>query len=210
MKLDKAVPIILGVLVLGGTVVTCASQSEHNAEVQQVQAEAQHKKIAWQNHLRRENYDKTHPAEVAARKAAAREKLRQQELARQEQARQQEAARQEQARQEEANRKEQARQEAAREAQLIADRTVLDIQGSGINSTKRFTVTDDWDVVYAYNCENFGQSGNFSITVQGDRMDVAVNELALQGSSVSHMHGAGNVYLEINSECNWGVKVVNV
>lgn len=92
--------------------------------------------------------------------------------------------------------------------------TVLNQTGSGIKQTADFTVTaDQWTIAYAYNCANFGSSGNFTIEVDdadGSPSDIAVNELRTKNSSSTVEHGAGRFYLSIDSECDWHVKVVEV
>lgn len=85
---------------------------------------------------------------------------------------------------------------------------LLDVEGTGIKTTQRFEAPDEWAVVYSFDCSNFGQSGNFSIAIQGDAYDLAANQLSMRGHDISYEHSGGNVYLEINSECNWRVQAL--
>ncbi len=90
--------------------------------------------------------------------------------------------------------------------------TVATFSGSGIQKTPRFTVTDTWKLVYSFSCADFGQSGNFQVFEDGgaDFSGATVNDLAMSKSSSTWAYGdAGVHYLEINSECNWHVKVVD-
>jgi hypothetical protein len=90
-------------------------------------------------------------------------------------------------------------------------KTVLTESGDGVKSTVRFTVHGDWDLHYTYNCANFGMQGNFAVTSNGgDFPDVLVNELGKKGSDVTHVHDGGTLYLDVNSECNWTIKAVDI
>jgi len=88
--------------------------------------------------------------------------------------------------------------------------TVLDINGSGIHSTETISVNSEWELDWSYDCSNFSDgTGNFAVMVDGDVSAVAVNQLGGGDSGTEYMHQGGNIYLEINSECSWTVKVVN-
>jgi hypothetical protein len=105
-----------------------------------------------------------------------------------------------------------AQAEAAREAAAAAREeaaTAFSYSGSGIHSTETFYVNSEWMLEWSYDCSNFGNEGNFIVTVSGDTDAVAVNQLGSGDSGIEYMHAGGNVYLEINSECSWTVKAVN-
>ena len=87
--------------------------------------------------------------------------------------------------------------------------TLLDVSGDGIKSTRSFSAGGDWDLAYSFDCSEFGQSGNFAVTVykDGQMADMAANQLSMSGNDVSHMHLSGTIYLEVNSECRWHLKV---
>jgi hypothetical protein len=91
--------------------------------------------------------------------------------------------------------------------------TLLSLQGSGIQTTQKFTTTsDDWDMAYRYDCSNFGTAGNFQVFVYnggGSLDDVGANELGTAGLKIQHFHQGGTFYLTINSECTWTVKVTD-
>ncbi len=96
--------------------------------------------------------------------------------------------------------------EAAREAAAVA----YSDSGDGIHSTEDFQVNSNWALEWSYDCTNFAQgTGNFIVDVKGDVEDVLVNQLGSTDSGVEYVHQGGDVYLEINSECSWTVKVVN-
>jgi len=91
-------------------------------------------------------------------------------------------------------------------------RTVATFTGSGIQNTRRFTVTANWKLVYSFSCSTFGQAGNFAVLEDGgtDLSGVTVNDLALNKSASTWAYGdAGTHYLQIDSECAWKVKVVD-
>jgi hypothetical protein len=89
---------------------------------------------------------------------------------------------------------------------------VATFSGSGIENTRKFTVTSTWKLDYSFNCQNFGSSGNFIVTEDGgsDFSGVDLNDLAVTktGSTWAY-HDSGTHYLEINSECDWTVKVTD-
>lgn len=89
--------------------------------------------------------------------------------------------------------------------------TVLSESGHGIKTTAKFTVHGDWDLHYTYSCASFGMKGNFAVMGQGgDFPDVMVNELGMKGADTTHQHDGGTLYLDINSECSWTIKVVDI
>lgn len=91
-----------------------------------------------------------------------------------------------------------------------APQTLLELSGSGSKTTQKFTAAGDWDLAWTYNCANFGGSGNFQVFITADdpsTLVTPVNQLGASGSSVEHYHDAGTFYFEVNSECNWTVKV---
>jgi hypothetical protein len=92
-----------------------------------------------------------------------------------------------------------------------AAKVLLDKTGSGIGKTAIFTTPSEWEIDYSFDCANFGQSGNFSITVYdgaSQLKDLPANQLALKGSDVAYEHNlSGPYYLEMNSECDWHVVV---
>jgi hypothetical protein len=88
-------------------------------------------------------------------------------------------------------------------------RTVLDQSGKGITNTRAFTVTaEEWAVDYTYRCPP--DIGLFSITLyqrNGDPADVLANRSDQAGSARSYGHGAGTYYLDVNTTCDWRVRV---
>lgn len=95
--------------------------------------------------------------------------------------------------------------EAAREAAA----TAFSDNGSGIHSTEYFHVNGEWELDWSYDCSNVSGSGNFIVEVNGDVNDLLVNELGSGDSGTEYVHAGGDVYLKINSECDWTVKAVN-
>jgi len=90
-------------------------------------------------------------------------------------------------------------------------KTVLTETGHGIKNTVKFSVDGDWDLQYTYNCSSFGMQGNFAVTgMGGDFPDVMVNELGMKGTDVTHQHDGGTMYLQVNSECSWTIKVIDL
>jgi hypothetical protein len=88
--------------------------------------------------------------------------------------------------------------------------TLLEVRGSGIKTTRRFSADRPWTMYYDYDCSNFGYQGNFAVTLyQGsDPADILSNELGKSGKDHTENYTTGdNLHLEINSECDWHVKV---
>lgn len=92
-----------------------------------------------------------------------------------------------------------------------ATKVLLDLPGSGIKQSQKFTAAGDWDLEWSYDCTSFsGGTGNFQIYVynsDNSPVDVAANALGAKGSDVSHQHAGGTYYLKMNSECTWRVVV---
>jgi hypothetical protein len=84
---------------------------------------------------------------------------------------------------------------------------LLDLKGSGIHRSKKFTAGGEWTIAYTYDCTSFGQKGNFQIFVEGDASDVAANELAAKGQGTQNEFTPGTFDLSMNSECDWHVTV---
>jgi hypothetical protein len=103
---------------------------------------------------------------------------------------------------------------AAQSAPAPAPRphVVLKESGSGIQTTRKFYVSEDWDLVWQYDCSSFGTSGNFGVYIDGgDGMDAGPNELGAKGDGTDHLHhGGGYRYLVVNSECDWTVEVISL
>jgi hypothetical protein len=78
--------------------------------------------------------------------------------------------------------------------------------GTGTTTTRRFNAPDNWDLTWAYNCSNFGNSGNFQVYITGADQDTGVNQLGPGGQGVEHYHQGGSIYLEVNSECAWQIR----
>jgi hypothetical protein len=90
-------------------------------------------------------------------------------------------------------------------------KTVLSESGHGIKTTKRFTVHGDWDLHYTYSCTSFGMKGNFIITTGGTDFPMPLaNELGMKGTETTHQHDGGTLYLDVNSECSWTIKVIDI
>jgi hypothetical protein len=88
--------------------------------------------------------------------------------------------------------------------------TLLKLNGSGIAKTQQFRTGSNWTLKYSYDCSNFGSSGNFSVTeyTNGQLNDVLVNELKAKNAGSTPVYDSGAHYLEINSECDFSIKVV--
>ncbi len=85
--------------------------------------------------------------------------------------------------------------------------------GSGQATTMTFTVPASWDLVWTYDCSNFGDSGNFQVYVYGsdgtlDFQANGPNQLGPNGKGTEYYHAdPGSKYLEVNSECDWSVLI---
>jgi hypothetical protein len=95
----------------------------------------------------------------------------------------------------------------------VNDVVVLSLNGSGDQSTQPFTVPSgkEWAIGYDYDCSNFGFRGNFDWTVkQGtnvDLSDLGPNALGMTGNNVEYYYDSGTFNLQVQSECNWAIKV---
>ena len=92
-----------------------------------------------------------------------------------------------------------------------APKVLLDKTGSGISKTAIFSTPSEWQIVYTFDCSNFGQKGKFQIYVydgSSQLVDLPANDLASKGSDTVFEHNlSGPYYLQMNSECRWHVVV---
>jgi hypothetical protein len=91
--------------------------------------------------------------------------------------------------------------------------TIKSYKGSGIKKTSIFTVPDDWKILWTCNPASF-LNGQYNVQVyvygsDGTLQDVAINELCQHGTTnrETEEHTGGDIYLEINSEADWTVKI---
>jgi hypothetical protein len=100
-----------------------------------------------------------------------------------------------------------------------APQTTLQSQdGSGSESLPQFTVPSSvkgWLIHYLVNCANFGQAGNFAISVKNasdQPVAVAANQLGIRGvgGSTYFNFTPGTYALSIGSECDWVVVVQTI
>jgi hypothetical protein len=89
-----------------------------------------------------------------------------------------------------------------------APQVLLDVEGSGYKTTQRFQAPNEWAIAYSYDCSNLGYPGFFGIKVQGDAVDLVVDQVGASGHDVSYQHAGGSVYLEIGSGCAWHIRAV--
>lgn len=91
--------------------------------------------------------------------------------------------------------------------------TVATYSGSGNQTTPAFTTTSGWQLVYSFNCSEFGTPARAEV-VEGDRVrlgKVLVNTKTLRADGRTRVTGdAGSHYLLVNSACSWVVKVVDL
>lgn len=103
-------------------------------------------------------------------------------------------------------------QSAATVTPMQTPQTFLTLSGSGSKSTRTITVPSEWSLGWRYDCSNFGQQGNFVVSVynsDGSPSSAStVNQLGSRGSDTDFYHTGGSVYLVINSECRWAIRVV--
>jgi hypothetical protein len=98
----------------------------------------------------------------------------------------------------------------AAQAAKPAAKTVATFSGNGIQNTPKFTVSSTWKLGYSFNCSSMGTSGNFIVMEDGSFGGLTVNALAESKSGSTYAYNdAGTHYLEINSECDWTVRVVD-
>jgi hypothetical protein len=93
-----------------------------------------------------------------------------------------------------------------------APSVVLSLSGSGSKSTRTITVSNEWSLSWTYDCSNFGPQGNFQVFIYDadgtPSSATGINQLGSRGSDTEYFHQGGNLYLEINSECRWSIKVL--
>jgi len=91
--------------------------------------------------------------------------------------------------------------------------TTQTFTGSGIKKTAVFTAPSDWKILWSCDPNSFqGFQFNLIVTVNDQNaipVDVAVNEICKPGntSGETEEHQGGQVYLDVNSEGSWTLKV---
>jgi hypothetical protein len=92
--------------------------------------------------------------------------------------------------------------------------TIQTYSGNGSKKTGTFSVPDDWRIVWSCDPSSF-YGGQYNVIVGVDNSDgsfldpAAVNTICKTGNTGDNTeeHQGGNVYLDINSEGSWTVKV---
>lgn len=85
---------------------------------------------------------------------------------------------------------------------------VFTTSGNGMKNTASFTTGPEWSVAYTFDCSNAGGTGNFILDLGGDMGDTLANALAAKGADTSYEHDKpGAHYLQVDSECDWTLKV---
>jgi hypothetical protein len=93
--------------------------------------------------------------------------------------------------------------------------SIMNISGTGTKTTQKFTVLGDWDLQWIYDCSKFyGGQGNLQVMVYNGDGSISlannlVNQLGSKDQGVENYHTGGTFYLVVNSECGWGIQVVN-
>ena len=94
----------------------------------------------------------------------------------------------------------------------VSNVPLLKLSGSGMKSTQTLSVPQEWSLTWTYDCSSFGQKGNFIVSVynsDGTPSDVSgVNQLGRSGSDTEYFHQGGSLYLVVNSECQWTIRVL--
>jgi len=72
-------------------------------------------------------------------------------------------------------------------AWAAAPSTLLDVDGNGSRTTRKFTSQADWDLRYSYDCSSFGEGGNFQVFIYNGTgspsfENSGVNQLGANGS----------------------------
>ena len=101
------------------------------------------------------------------------------------------------------------RSTAASTAPAYKPHPVLDQQGDGTLTTSTFRVrSSQWAFQYSFACGEYG--GIFQVYLygtDGQLRNVIANSTADSDNQTSYEHGAGAYYLELNTTCNWHVRV---
>ena len=95
---------------------------------------------------------------------------------------------------------------------------LLDVAGSGNQTTQKFAISGDWELAWSYDCSGYALgSRNFIVSVWvtvsngADGLTFAnpeTSQLGAKGADVYHFHtGAGTFYLYVDSRCKWHVTV---
>jgi hypothetical protein len=85
--------------------------------------------------------------------------------------------------------------------------TLLELKGSGSQSSSPFQAPSTWTLRYSYDCSALGAPGRFRVDIRTSdaQSDPVVLEIAATGTSSVGVHDSGSVRLEIKSQCAWHV-----
>lgn len=114
-----------------------------------------------------------------------------------------------------------AEEEAAKKAaakKAAATHTLINFSGADIRNSPPFKVGDGpVSVSYNYDCSQFGSQGNFAADmISGDPSSldsddqIIANKLGNGGSDTTTLYPTnpgGDYHIEVNSECQWSIKV---
>ncbi|WP_461410682.1 hypothetical protein [Ferrimicrobium sp.] len=90
--------------------------------------------------------------------------------------------------------------------------------GNGQGSEPKFTVPSSasgWTLTTTYNCQAFGQSGNFQVYITGygsaqGTSDFGPNALGMGATATNSYYDTGTFSLQVNSECAWNYTVATI
>jgi cytoskeletal protein RodZ len=90
--------------------------------------------------------------------------------------------------------------------------------GNGQGSEPQFTVPSSasgWTLTTTYNCQSYGQSGNFAVEITGygsaqGTTDVGPNALGMGATATNSYYDTGTFALQILSECSWNYTVATI
>jgi hypothetical protein len=100
-----------------------------------------------------------------------------------------------------------------------SQQVLLDVKGSGSNTTQKFSAAGDWNLEWSYDCTaglslSDGQC-SFIVHIKDSSSSFSrnqgVTQLAKKGQGVEHYHAGGTFYLEVQLCCvqgSWAVKVI--
>ncbi|MEO6834471.1 MAG: hypothetical protein ABI231_01000, partial [Candidatus Tumulicola sp.] len=95
-------------------------------------------------------------------------------------------------------------------ATATPNRTILQLSGSGPETTPEFDVAATWAVAWNYDCSKAPPTArNFVVDVDGGTSQTPVSQGGQTGTNVTYFHVAGHHYLKIDTDCAWNVRVFN-
>lgn len=97
-----------------------------------------------------------------------------------------------------------------KKAKSTKGQVLLEDSGHGQKQTQSFTAKGDWDLAYKWgSCGGVDIFQMYIYDGDGVPTGVGANTQKSSGQDVTHQHQGGEHYIEVNTACDWSLKVTS-